>query len=364
MKKTPYRTVETGLISVFSGDGRDLLDEFPENTFDCVITDPPYSVGITRNEISGPRWDHSRIAFDQDFWAKVRRVTKPGATMAVFGHPKTFARMAVAIEDAGYTMVDTLAWIHGQGYAAGYRHLDQELKRLGASELAASYSGWGNMLRPAFEPIIIARNITAHQSLPEVISRGGVGGLNIDACRISAGDENRSRTPGRTSPSATWRIDRLPARVSTPPEAGRMPSNVLLEHNQDCTERHCTAKCPIAQVRRDGHAVRGRNEDASRFYQTFLHHPKATQRERPQVDGLSGPTVKPVGVMDWLVSLVARPGQLVLDPFAGTGTTLEACAKVGVRSVGFEREQLYMPLIQKRLSQFTLVTPSALDRSR
>ena len=107
--------------------------------------------------------------------------------------------------------------------------------------------------------------------------------------------------------------------------------------------------CSVSQVRAQGLTGRGRKEDASRFYQSFYHHPKATSAERPIVHGVTGPTVKPFGIMEWLVGLTTRPGQLVLDPFAGTGTTLEACASAGVRAIGIEAEAIYLPLIEERL---------------
>lgn len=324
--------------------------QFPDETFDALITDPPYSVGITNNEIGRPRWDRSRIGFDPDFWALVYSKMRPGATALVFGAPKSFARTSVAIEDGGFAIIDTLAWIHGQGYAAGFRHLDAELGRVGAPEIAGDFAGWGNMIRPAFEPIVMARRIRARQSLATVIAEGGTGGLNVDACRIAAGPENRSRRPGQVSEAATWRVARPANDKSTPPPAGRMPSNVLLQHSTACTEIGCAGQCPVAQVYEQGLATRGRNEDSTRFYQSFLHHPKAARDERPEVGGISGPAVKPLGVMDWLVKLATRPGQLILDPFAGTGTTLEACARAGVRAVGIEKEDAYLPLIEKRLA--------------
>ena len=344
------------LTSVVHGDARKVLAGVPSGTFDHVICDPPYGIALTKNEIAGPRWDQSRIAFDPAFWAEVARVLKPGANLLAFGHPRTFARMSVAIEDAGFAIVDTLAWIHGQGYPAGFRHLDRELDRLGAPDPAAE--GWGNMLRPAFEPIVLARNLGARDSLPATIAAGGVGGLNVDACRIPAGKENRSRIPGRVNASATWRVSREDALKSTPPPKGRLPSNVLLQHSPACASDSCADGCPVASVRDHGLAARGRKEDATRFYQAFLHHPKAPPHERPEVGGISGATVKPLGVMDWLVQLSTRPGQLVLDPFAGTGATLQACAEAGVRCVGIEQEATMITLIEHRLRTMA-ATPSA-----
>lgn len=341
------------LAAVMHGDAREILPVFDDNTFETVITDPPYGIDFTKNERDRPRWDDSAIAFDPEFWKEISRVTKPGANILAFGHSRTFARMSVAMEDAGLTLVDTLAWIHGQGYPAGYRQLDRELRRVEAPELASTYEGWGNILRPAFEPIVMMRNLSKTESLPQAIAEGGSGGLNIRGSRIPSGNENRSRSPGRDNPATTWRVSRPEGNRSTPPVEGRHPGNVLLQHTVDCRGEVCDESCPVVQVQRQGRATRGRNENAARFYQSFLHHPKATESERPQVDGVVGPTVKPLGVMEWLVNLAARPGDLVLDPFAGTGSTLAACSKAGIRSVGIERESAYLPLISQRLERNT-----------
>lgn len=340
-------------VSVVHGDARAVIATFPDAHFDALITDPPYGISLTKNDpdVGRPNWDRSKICFDQSFWSDLSRVLKPGANVVVMGHSKTFARMSVAIEDAGFELVDTLAWIHGQGYPAGFRKLDQELLRVSGTSVATDFVGWGNMLRPAFEPIVLARNLGRRDSLPEVIAGGGVGGFNIDGARLPVSGENRSRTPGKVNQSVTWRVDRPEGKKSIPPVDGRMPSNVLLQHDPDCTAGGCEVGCAVSQVRAQGRNTRGRNEDASRFYQSFYHHPKATLAERPKANGVTGPTVKPFGIMEWLVSLTTRPGQLVLDPFAGTGTTLEACASAGVRAIGIEAEANYLPLIEKRLQR-------------
>jgi hypothetical protein len=332
------------------GDARQQLALFPPNHFDAVITDPPYNIRITKRDADRPNWDNTKIVGDMAFWAEVHRVLKPGGNLIAFGHSRTWARMAVAIEDGGFAIVDSLAWVHGQGYPAGHRGLDADLTRVGADDLASDYAGYGSMLRPGFEPIVAARKLRRNESLAKIIADGGSGGFNLDASRIPAGDEDRSRIPGRVSAGATWRVHRAARQRSSPPPAGRMPSNVLLEHPPGCTQAGCDPSCPVDSVHRDGRAVRGRGEDATRFY-TVLHHPAASPAERPQIDGVGGPTVKPLGVMDWLVRLATRPGQLVLDPFAGTGTTLEACFLAGVRSVGIEQIPEYGRLTEKRLQR-------------
>lgn len=338
------------LVSVHGGDAREVLREFADNTFDAILTDPPYGLQITKNEKHRPHWDRTEnAAFDKAFWVECNRILKPGSTIAAFGHSRTVHRLTTAIEDAGMTIVDSLAWIHGQGFPAGNRKLESELTRLGAHDRADDFEGWGTMLRPAFEPIVIARALGKSASLADALAGGGAGGFNLDAVRTPT-DDMRTRRHGRVSANASWQVNRPEGSCSTPHPGGRHPSNVLLEHSAPCSNDACATDCAVETARAQGNSVRGRNEDASRFY-TVLHHPKATADERP-VDGhIAGNTVKPLGVMDWLVQLLVRPGELVLDPFAGTGTTLEACATAGVRAVGIERESIFLPLIEQRLAR-------------
>ena len=341
------------VATLLHGDARTELMAIADNTFDAVITDPPYGMDFTRNDRAGRNWDRSRIAFDPELWAEVKRVAKPGATLLAFGHSRTFARMSVAIEDAGFVIVDTLASINGQGYAAGFRDMEAGLTRAG-SDRASDFQGWGNVLRPAFEPIVLARNLSPAESMTRAILDGGSGGLNIGVTRIPSIDADRGRTPGRRNEANHWRIQRTGEARSVPHPGGRIPSNVLLQHETQCQPGGvCQSDCPAEIIRLQGLASRGRNQDARRFYQGFFHHPKAPLSERTSVNGVTGPTVKAQGVMDWLVALAVRPGELVLDPFAGTGSTLLACARAGVRSVGIEIEDAYVQIIRERFRALT-----------
>lgn len=334
-------------MEIMHGDAYDLVSSFDCHVFDHVITDPPYGIGITRNEatVGRPRWDSGAAAFDPEMWMQVRRVTKPGGNLVAFGHPRTYHLLATAVEDAGWHIVDCLSWTHGQGLVARPRWLDREILRVGGDpDLAAAYTGYATALRPAHEMILLARKSRHHPPrIPEIIRDGGVGGFNIDALRGPAADD-RVRTHGRVGDAAVWRIQRPVGSQSTPHPGGRYPSNVILGHEPACTQDDCLPPCPVALVRQQGQDSRGRGEDATRFY-TVLHHPKAAPAERP------GPhaAVKPLGVMNWLVRLVAKPGQQVLDPFSGTGTTLQACREYGVDSVGIERDPRTVALSQRRL---------------
>lgn len=214
----------------------------------------------------------------------------------------------------------------------------------------------------------------------------GTGALNIDACRVAhASDadlaESLAKNPGRSDlvTSGTYGGDRPQQSVNT---AGRWPTNVVLSHAPNCTDV-CVSGCPVAELdaqsgvsqssgvgvgwQRHGRsggimgdvgALRdGRPEGysdsggASRFFPVFRYQAKAPTRERPKVDGIAHPTVKPLALMRWLVRLVTPAAGTVLDPFAGSGTTAEASVLEGFHCIAIEREAAYLPLITTRLAK-------------
>lgn len=325
------------------------LSGMPDDQFEVVIADPPYGLAITKNETRLQNWDASAIAFDTRLWSEIRRVSKPGALLAAFGHPRTSHRQTVAIEDAGWRVIDTLAWVKSHGFQAGNRDLERELDRIGRDDLSANYSGWGTHLKPAFEPITLARNLAPRQSIVETLAETGAGGLNLDATAIAAGTENLARAPGRVSKHASWAITgRLHPGV--PRAAGRMPGNVLLEHAADCADESCDNGCPVREIEAQGRTkyATGR-EPASRPFTRLRYAGRATASERPHVDGVSAPTVKPQNVLSWLCDLLVRPGMLVLDPFAGSGAVTEAVLRASAHAVSVERDPAYVALILQRL---------------
>ena len=222
-------------------------------------------------------------------------------------------------------------------------------------------------MKPAFEPIVLARKPLAEKTVARNVLAHGTGAINIDATRIET-DEDRSRPP--RTPNAIY--DRgngtsLTASVSNP--SGRWPANVLLDHHAAAwvDEQSGPQKDGVA-VKRNGGGRRigsgliysnytdgksapdigyGGSGGASRFFYTA----KAPKSERPNVDGVQHPTVKPLAIMRWLIRLVTPPGGTVLDPFAGSGTTIEAALMEGFDPVGIEMETDYLPLIQHRIDR-------------
>lgn len=130
----------------------------------------------------GKAWDGGDVAFRPETWTAVLRVLKPGAHLLAFGGTRTFHRLMCAIEDAGFEIRDTLMWVHGEGFPKSKnQHGDWE--------------GWGTALKPAWEPIIMARKPFAG-TVEQNLAANGCGGLNVDACRVLADDEVSTRGAG------------------------------------------------------------------------------------------------------------------------------------------------------------------------
>ena len=260
-----------------------------------------------------------------ELWvAECLRVLKPGGHMVAFGGTRTWHRLAVAVEDAGFEIRDNLAWLYGSGFPKSLNLVDESGER----------TGQGTALKPAFEPIVMARKPLTGTVAANVLEHG-TGALNIDACRVgedtvtthSRGESTAfPKRPGETTVEESGRTARQDL-VSASPRTGRWPANVILDESQS--------------------AVLNENGGASRFFYVA----KAPKSERPVVDGVAHPTVKPLSLASWLVRLVTPPGGTVLEPFAGSGTTVEAAMREGFNVVAVEREADYLPLILARIDR-------------
>ena len=248
----------------------------------------------------------------------------------------------------------------------------------------ASRQGWGTALKPSHEPIVLARKPLAGTGAATVLEHG-TGGLNIDGCRVAATPDLMAKNPHTRSISNGFGEERAGATYD--PSAGRWPANVLLSHPPlldgagavvgDACAGGCVDGCPVAEMdaqsgvtpsnnsRNKGrglgyHGATGERGawsgdtggGASRFFPTFRYQAKAPRSERPRLaDGTTHPTVKPLALMRWLVTLVTPPGGVVLDPFAGSGTTGEAAALEGMRAVLVEMDEVHAELIRLRLAK-------------
>lgn len=325
-------------VTLYHGDCIEVMQQMEPDSVDSIVTDPPYGLGFM-----GKKWDALPPAEE---WAReCLRVLKPGGHILAFGGSRTWHRLAVAIEDGGFEMRDSIAWLYGSGFP---KHRAT--------------------LKPAFEPIVMGRkpfkgSLTANEAIH------GTGALNIEASRIRLqDDEDADKLTARSGGVRGWPDSFVggKARGAEPTDMskGRWPANVILDESTAAEldqqsgvltsgggDRGQTGNFgtgeSIACGRRKKYERKPDSGGASRFFYVA----KAPKKERPNIDGTIHPTVKPLTLMRHLIRLVTPEGGTILDPFAGSGTTVEAAMLEGFQSIGIEREAEYLPLIQHRLDR-------------
>ena len=320
------------------GDCIEVMRAMDDNSIDAIVTDPPYGLGFM-----GKKWDE--LPPGEEWAAECLRVLKPGGHLLSFGGTRTWHRLAVAVEDAGFEIRDSIAWMYGSGFP---------------KHRAA--------LKPAFEPVVMARK-PFKGSLTSNEAAHGTGALNIDACRIESdpatfglgGGSKVGSGSGENQDPTNYRTN---GKVSPMNPSGRWPANVALDENmaqvldeQSGVTNRVGSKAGNATPRKVGtstdiHGTRSTVEHAdSGGASRFFYVAKAPKKERPVVDGVAHPTVKPLALMRWLCKLVTQEGGTILDPFAGSGTTIEAAILEGFNVIGIEREAEYLPLIEARIER-------------
>ena len=378
---------------IYHGDCIEVLRSLPDNSVDSVVTDPPYLL-----DFMGKGWDAADgIAGKPEVWREALRVLKPGGHLLAFGGTRTWHRLAVAIEDAGFEVRDSIAWMYGSGFpksldvskaidkAAGAQRevlgetrqgaQQQSTGRFGAwgegitptapaTPAAQQWQGWGTALKPAFEPIVVARKPLIGTVAANVLKYNS-GALNIDGCRIGTQEMKRTTSNGEVLSDNGSMAGADYVRIDAGTATGRWPANVILDESQaaalDAQSGVTTTKQPAGVVTdtRDTSqsigAFSGAYErqalsdtgGASRFF----YCAKAGKKERPNVDGVAHPTVKPIKLMEYLCRLVTPPGGTILEPFAGSGTTIEAALNEGFNVIGIEMTDEYLPLIMARIER-------------
>ena len=331
-------------MTVVHADCLDGMRGLDAESVDAIVTDPPYGLSFM-----GKDWDHGVPG--EAFWEEALRVAKPGAHLLAFGGTRTFHRLAGAIEDAEWEIRDCLSWLYGSGFPK-------------------SHNGpWGGTaLKPAWEPILMARKPLVGTVAANVAAHG-TGALNVDGCRIETTDDlnggaySVTRKPsesewvrhGGTIHSSTGKpyvapSGRWPANVALDEDAAAMLDELsgTLTSGANPTRRGSPKfRNAYGEFQGQEECVAARGVDtggASRFF----YCAKASRSERG--DGNHHPTVKPIALMRWLCRLVTPPGGLVLDPFAGSGTTGCAAILEGVRFIGFEREAEYVEIARRRIA--------------
>jgi len=318
--------IVVGDARVMFGDCRDVLKTLADCSVDSVVTDPPYELGFM-----GKKWDSTGIAYDVTVWAECLRVLKPGGHVLAFGGSRTFHRMAVAIEDAGFEIRDSIAWISSKTFPKSL-NVRKAIDKTGVD--GSAWEGWGTGLKQVVEPIVMGRKPLVGTVAANVLEHG-VGGLNIDASRVAADMSEFVSATGKPRSGMGHAHgfamgDGYGGENANPPNAlGRWPANVILdEYSAGLLDEQS-------------------GENPSRFF----YCAKASKRDRNEglEDSNPHPTVKPTALMRYLIKLVTPPGGTVLDPFTGSGSTGKAALLDGFAFVGAELTEEYLPIIEGRL---------------
>lgn len=354
--------------TLHNGDNREVLKTFEDNSIDSIVCDPPYELGFM-----GKRWDSTGIAYDVTLWMECLRVLKPGGHLLAFGGSRTYHRLAVAIEDAGFEIRDQIQWIYGSGFpksldvskaldkvigtqgkgfvSAGHDGRKAEMKQdlsfrsdygykyQPNTPLAQQWQGWGTALKPAHEPIVVARK-PLQGTVADNVQAWGVGALNIDGCRVG-GDDGR------------W-----PANIILDEEAAQMldeqsgVSKSVQSYKDDMRIRAYNERLKQAPGNYKPENTYSDSGGASRFFYVA----KVSKAEREASLETSDksranyhPTVKPIALMRYLVRMVTPRDGVVLDPFMGSGTTGCAAMLEGVRFIGIELNEEYSGIAERRI---------------
>jgi DNA modification methylase len=368
-------------MKIINADCIKAMKEMSDNSVDSIVTDPPYELGFM-----GKKWDNTGIAFNIEVWQEALRVLKPGGHLIAFSGSRTYHRMAVAIEDAGFEIRDQIMWIYGSGFPksmtvskAVESHLlngksnpmalrkteqdgDGESYQLTgknngilgktrvydrkefspSTEQAKQWEGWGTALKPAHEPMVLARKPIINTVADNVINYG-TGAINIDVSRIERAEGDNSVAGHRTATFGTQETESGGDGSGgwQQNSAGRWPANVIHDGSEEVVEYF-------------GESAR------------FFYCAKASKRDRDEgldktraekVDGSDRessrlnhhPTVKPTELMRYLCKLITPPKGIVLDPFMGSGSTGKAAVIEEFEFIGIDQSAEYCEIARTRI---------------
>ena len=363
--------VTIGRHTLHCVDCMELLRSLPDNSVDSICTDPPYGISFM-----GKGWD---VAVPGDKWAaECLRVLKPGGHLIAFAATRTVHRLMVSLEDAGFELRDLIGWLQWQGFPKSHdaskaidalHGAEREVlghgpvkktvshcmsnsgqNKIGArktfygapvSEDVKRWHGWGTALKPAHEPAVLARK-PLEGTVAENLLKHGVGALNIDGCRIAYEDP---AWPGPNGPTGlqpyTRTVQQRESQAAnhkhvnyTDHDLGRWPANIYHCPKPSRSERE--AGCDELEPRNPGFG--------SQSLKGISH-----TIQGPRL-GNNHPTVKPQTLMRWLSRLITPPGGTLLEPFAGSGTTMVAAEREGFVCIAAEMEPAYCDIIRARLT--------------
>ena len=428
---------------IIHGDCLEVLRKMDDYSVDSVVTDPPYGLSkepniseVLAKWLAGEPYDHGHGGFmgkawdsfvpHPDVWKEIYRVLKPGGHALVFAGTRTQDLMTVALRLGGFEIRDVIEWLYFSGFPksmdvskafdkrAGAERIvvaeGSTVKRmipgatqdktgswikddgrtftqtdtLPATDLAKRWEGWGTALKPAHEPIIVARKPLAG-TVAETVEKYGTGAINIDDCRVAITDESErekyrkewDRTQSAAMEGGTNAFGKglRPIDLSDRKPVGRFPANCITLEDDAFFSPYFNVEERLAEVGNvTPHEIckKASKSDRNSGWQgsEIAIEPKFT---RTMGDGIGArphnesqptaynrnnhPTVKPIELMAWLVRLVTPPGGTTLDPFAGSGTTLVAARREGFDSLGVEQSQEYCEIIAAR-TEFEIIEGS------
>lgn len=408
-----------GKVIMHPGDCLDALAVIPADSLDSCVTDPPYGLGEPPDPLvmlqawlagdvyevasksagfMGKEWDS--FVPQPAHWKAILRVLKPGAHVLSFFGTRTYDLGVLAMRLAGFEIRDSLQWLYGSGFPKGVNvgkaideHFGVEREVIGlrtygdgqtyqggdesgrtgggimgeaakrapsmatvpATPEAAQWEGWNTALKPACEPLVLARKPLSEKTVHQNVLRWGTGALNIDGCRVATCD-NLSIGAGKINLAG----GRGGVTGGEQHSEGRWPANVVHDGSADVVDRFPQAdggRFPAhggsttnvygkrAGVNQPARNMEWRGEGGSAA--RFFYNAKADAFDRMTSDH---PTIKPVDLMQYLSRMVTPAGGTLIDPFAGTGTTGEAAWREGLHAILIERDPVYQEHIIKRMA--------------
>jgi len=388
--------------NIINGNSAEILKTYPDNSFDCVVTDPPYGINFL-----GKAWDSN--TGDREVYEQCLRVLKPGGHLLAFSAARTYHHLAMTVETVGFEIRDQIMWIYGSGFPKSQdvgRQIDKK-----ENTTNSEWSGWGTQLKPAHEPIVMARKPVIG-SIRENVLEHGTGAINIDATRVGYANEQDKNSIDHKMPTAAWsghtnQVDSYEKgqfiKVETN-QLGRFPANVIHDGSDEVVRLfpHSTSG-----ARKSTHKLKGLDTGEQRAVfgddaisgkynvqpftdaqadegsaARFFYCPKVSSKERHighdkppamfgDVQGCYGPdgkrmaegldnrgggnnhpTVKPIELMKYLIKLVTPMNGHILDPFNGSGSTGCAAVELGFDYTGIELDPNYVEIATKRISHW------------
>ena len=423
-------------ITLLNGDCLVKLQELDDNSVDSIVTDPPYGI-----DFMGKKWDYDVPS--TAIWEQCLRVLKPGGYLLAFAGTRTQHRMAVRIEDAGFEIRDMIAWVYGSGFPKSH-NISKSLDKMAGAEReiigekrgqgnipndrgnwnlksntpvqitapatpeAQQWEGWGTALKPALEPITVARKPLEEKTVAANVLKYGTGGINIDESRIPTNPDDDNLRPNalnhnKTKGNEVFNKYKVGADVQTQDNGyhstkGRFPANFIHDGSEEVTELFPKDRKAGGGISK--HKRNDENENAYGKYENnhehvsygdegsaarFFYVPKTSKKDRN--DGLdkfnakatassefrpnhaekaeqgeggnpygrwtptqnNHPTVKPTDLMRYLVTMVTPKGGTTLDPFMGSGSTGRGAKLGGFNFIGIELDPDYLDIAKARI---------------